>query len=237
MNKTKILCTVCARRGSKRLKSKNFLSFLNKPLIFYTLKIADISNLYTDIVVSTDCKKIASYTKKNFKNFIIRKRSRNLSHDKASKIDVIKDALSYCEKIKNERYDYIMDLDVTSPMRQVSDLKKSINLIKKKKFDNIVSVVESRKSPYFNIIERKKNGKFFRVKNRPFKWINRSQDSPKTYSLNASIYIWRNKALKKFKTIYDGNLGIYLMKEESQFDIDTKTDFKIVEYLYKLKLK
>ena len=61
--------------------------------------------------------------------------------------------------------------------------------------------------------------------------IYRRQEAPVTYDCNASIYIWTRKSLLNFKSFYDGNTALYEMPESRSWDIDSKFDFKIVEYL------
>ena len=63
MNK-KFLCLILARGNSSRLKNKNILNFLGKPLIYYTIKAVQNSNIFSKIMVSTDNKKIAELSKK-----------------------------------------------------------------------------------------------------------------------------------------------------------------------------
>ena len=128
----KILCTICARAGSKGLKNKNIINFFNKPLIYYTIRQAKLSRQFTNIVVSTNSKKILKLSKKYGADCWYL-RSKKLSNDYASKVDVIIDTLVNAEKKFKIKYDLIMDLDVTSPLRNVQDIKKSIKLLKNKK--------------------------------------------------------------------------------------------------------
>ena len=51
-----ILCTICARKGSKGIKGKNLLKIKNKSLIFYTIDQAQKIKSINDIVISTDLK-------------------------------------------------------------------------------------------------------------------------------------------------------------------------------------
>ena len=82
-------------------------------------------------------------------------RSTNLSKDNTPKIDVIKDALLKAEKYYDKKFDCIFDLDITSPLRKISDLKDAYEVFKKNKSDNLFSITSSKKNPYFNIIEKK----------------------------------------------------------------------------------
>jgi len=128
----KILCTICARKGSKEIKNKNIIKFNGKPLITHTINQAKKINIFNKIVCTSDSKKILNIAKKLDLDFLI-KRSKKLSSGSAAKIDVIKHALILSEKHFKCKFDYIVDLDVTAPLRSILDIKKSINFIKKKK--------------------------------------------------------------------------------------------------------
>ena len=65
MIKKNILCTICARKGSKGLKNKNFLNLLGKPLIVHTIDQAKKVKFLTKIVVSSNSKKIKDRKKQS----------------------------------------------------------------------------------------------------------------------------------------------------------------------------
>lgn len=221
-----ILCTICARKGSKGLRNKNIKFINKKPLILYTIEQAISSKVFKHIVVSTDCKKIQKIAVKNgCQSWFLR--SKNLSGDKVSKIDVIKNAFKLSEKKFNIRYDFVVDLDVTSPLRNIKDIKDAVSLFENKKYDNLISVCNSRKNPYFNIL------RFFNKKLKPVinkKKFIRRQDAPKTFDANASIYIWKRKIILQKKTLFNKNTGIYVMPQSRSIDIDNKDDFDYVKY-------
>lgn len=226
----KILCTICMRENSKGIKNKNFKSLNGKPLLYYTISKAFKSKLFNEIVVSSDSKKILLLSKKNgIKNLI--KRPKNLANDKSGKVPAIKHALLTTQKRLKKKFDYVVDLDVTCPIRSISDIKKSFNKFIKSKSDNLVSVNVSRKNPYFNIIEKKKS-RIELVKKISSKVLRR-QDAPKTYDLNASIYIWKSSSLVKKPSIFQKKTEIYVMPQSKSFDIDDKIDLKITKLFLK----
>ena len=126
-----ILCTICARSNSKGLKNKNFINLNNRPLISYTIETAKKINFFSKIVLSSDSKKIYKLNTKYKLDYLIN-RSKKLSGDKVGKVKVIQDALKKSEKKFNIKFDYIFDLDVTSMLRNKSDIiasfKKMIEL-------------------------------------------------------------------------------------------------------------
>lgn len=222
----KILCVICARQGSKGLKNKNLLDFFGKPLIKHTLDQALKIKKIHGIVVSTDSKKISNIVGQKYSWFL---RSRKLSGDRISKIKVIIDALLKSEKKHKTSYDTVLDLDVTSPLRLTTDIYKSIQLFKKKNYDNLFSVTYASKNPYFNMVEKKKNKIFLSKKN---KITTSRQMAPTVYEMNAAIYIWKKNILLKDKKLFGNNTGLYIMPKNRSIDIDTKLDYKISKFLY-----
>ena len=127
-----------------------------------------------------------------------------------------------------------MDLDATSPLRNIHDITKSLAIFRASKYKNLVSISSSKKNPYFNMIEKKFDKKYDIVKKFKKK-LTRRQDTPKVYDINASIYIWSRKSILNQKKIITNQTGAYLMPSERSIDIDSYLDWKIVEFLLKKK--
>ena len=155
-------------------------------------------------------------------------RSKKLSGDNVSKIEVIKDAVLKSEKKHNCKYTYIIDLDVSSPLRNMDDMINSYKKFIQNKYENLFSVTEASKNPYFNMIENK--NKFVKIVNYKKKYYSR-QKAPKVYSMNASIYLWKKSTLFSKNPLFNKKTGIYIMPKERSFDIDDIIDFKIVRCL------
>jgi len=195
--------------------------------MWYTINAATKSKIFTDIVVSSDSDKILKVAKSlGVSNLIYRKKI--LSKSKTSKILVIRDCLKKMEINKNKEYDLIFDLDVTSPLRIVEDIKEAKKVFIKNRYDILVSGTEARSNPYFNAVKKTTNG-VVPVINMQRK-ITCRQDAPNVYDLNASIYIWRRKALLKKNDLWGKKTGLYVMPFERSWDIDTKNDFKVVNF-------
>ena len=150
-----ILCLICARAGSKAIKNKNLIKIKNKRLIDYTINQAKKSKIFNHVVVSTDSIVIKKHAlKKKVLCWFLR--PQKLANDTASKIEVIRHGLIESEKKLGKRFEIICDLDVTSPLRNISDINKAFKFFIKKKYDILFSVCEAKKNPYFNIVEKKK---------------------------------------------------------------------------------
>lgn len=226
-----ILLTIACRGGSKGVKNKNIRDLLGKPLIAHTIEQAQNWGRATKIVVSTDSPEIAEVAKKAGA-LVPFERPAELATDAAGKLPVIRHALNECEKIYGERYDLIVDLDATSPLRHRDDLENCYKIFTENKLSTLYSVVKAHKNPYFNMVELDSNGRPHLCKQLPA-GVKRRQDAPPVYNMNASIYFYARDFLKDEKNVspFSDNSMIYEMDELSAFDIDREIDFQIVELI------
>ena len=225
------LCTICARSGSKGVPNKNIKKIAGKPLIQHTIEQAKKSKVFSDIIVSSDCKKILKIAEKLGVHAL--KRTNQLSKDFVGKVDVIRDAAIKAQKMLDKKFDNVIDLDVTSPLRQVSDIHNSFKKFQNGNYQNLITGCVARKNPYFNMIEIKKN--VLSISKRTNKKIYSRQKSPQVFEMNASIYIWKNKALMNKSNLVTSKTAFYEMPEERSIDIDTMLDWKIVSFLMEKK--
>jgi len=228
---SKILCTICARGGSKGVKNKNIKELNGKPLIAYTIEQAKDLGLFDHIVVSTDSDVIASIAQE-YGAEIFFKRSADMASDTAGKLDVIRDAFIRSEEYYHTSFDYLIDLDATAPLRNVEDIINSFKQFQENDNDNLITAMPGRRSPYFNLVEQNKEGKVYLSKTLDSAIVRR-QDAPKSYDMNASIYIWKRDAILNEKSLFLEKTGLYVMPEERSIDIDTELDYKFVEFLMK----
>lgn len=224
-----VLCTICARGGSKGVKNKNIKKLNGKPLIAYTIEQAKASNLFQHIVVSTDSDEIAEIAIQ-YGAEVFFKRSAEMASDTAGKLDVIKDAFIRSEEHYNKTFEYLIDLDATAPLRSVEDIIGSFEQFKENNNDNLITAMSSRRSPYFNLVEQDKEGKVYLSKKLD-NIVVRRQDAPKSYDMNASIYIWKRDVILNENSIFLEKTGLYIMPEERSIDIDTELDYKFVDFL------
>ena len=228
-----VLCTICARGGSKGVKGKNVRELCGKPLIAHTIEQAIASNLFEHIVISTDSDLIAEAAVK-YGAEVFFKRDATMASDTAGKLDVIKDVFLKSEEHYGRKFDYEIDLDATSPLRDVSDITNSFEQFLRDDNDNLITAMPSRRSPYFNLVEIYPDGHVTLAKTLP-NAILRRQDAPKTYDMNASIYIWKREVLLNNDTLFLPKTGLYVMDEDRSIDIDCELDFKFVEFIMKEK--
>jgi len=228
------------RGGSQGLKNKNFKLINGKPLMYYTIKQAVDSKIFDKIMVSTDSKKILKYAKSYGVDawFI---RPKKFSNNSSSKVAAIKHAFKESEKFYGKKFEFIVDLDATSPLRNVKDIIGAYRNFIKKKADILITGSQSRHNPYFNIVEVV-NGRV-QIAKELKKNVFRRQDAPKTFDMNASIYIWNRKTLINSKSVNEvlergvkSKTVLYEMPESRSIDIDSELDFKLVEFLLKKKI-
>jgi len=230
-----ILLTICARGGSEGVKNKNIRKLGRYPLIAHTIRQAKKWGRANRIVVSTDSANISDVSR-DFGAEVPFVRPAELATSEAGKVDVIKHALKTCEDIYNEQYSIVVDLDPTAPVRDSKDLDSALKLFEEERPKTLMSVVRSRKNPYFNMVEVDDSNRVSLSKPVNTSIMSR-QKAPIVYSLNASIYIYDRKFLTSTGTscMTDDSI-MYEMSEESSIDIDREIDFRFVEYLVREKL-
>ncbi len=229
---SKILCTICARGGSRGIKGKNYRLLSGKPLIVHTIEIAKKWDRFDDIALSTDSEEIIRIAQE-YDIIIPFKRPPRLSGDNIGKVEVIKHLVKFLIK-KNKKYDTIIDLDVTSPLRTIEDIEKAYKKFKEENSDIVYSVCKANRNPYFNIVELDKMNIPRLCKNIGYPVYSR-QKAPKVYDINNSIYIYKTDFLLNTKTIHGEKASIYIMPAERSIDIDTELDLQIAECIMNKK--
>lgn len=126
-NDKKFIAVIPARGGSKGLPGKNIKELCGKPLIVYTIETALKSKIFDKVIVSTDSLEIAEIAKKAGAEIPFL-RPKELATDTADSMDVLIHAIKFLEE-KGEKFDYIMKLQPTSPLRTEEDIRKSVKLL------------------------------------------------------------------------------------------------------------
>jgi len=223
-----ITCVIGARGGSKGLSGKNVRPLLGKPLIGWSIEQALKCPEISRVVVSTDSSEIAAVARAHGAEtpFL---RPEALASDTAGKWQVWQHALQACEEYYNSPIDIFVDLDCTSPLRDVEDISKAIQQFKTSKVDAVFSVCEARKNPYFNMLEIE-NGCQRICKSLP-KPIVRRQDAPKVFEHVASIYVLSPDYLRTGTGLLSGCTQGYDIGAAKSLDVDSQFDFELIEYL------
>jgi N-acylneuraminate cytidylyltransferase/CMP-N,N'-diacetyllegionaminic acid synthase len=225
-----ILLTICARGGSKGVPGKNLKTLNNKPLIAHSIEQAKNWGSASDIIVSTDSQDIAEIARQ-FNISVPFLRPDNLAKDDSPKLPVIQHALKFMENNNPKQYELVIDLDPTSPLRNTEDIEACYQKIKdNKQLNNVFTVCEADKNPYFNMVELDEKGHAHLCKQLDNE-TTRRQDAPPVYEMNASIYAYRKDFLLNTTSIFSDKTGVVVMPPERSVDIDRPIDFKFVEFL------
>jgi len=231
-----MLITICARGGSKGIPKKNIRDLNGKPLIQYTYDHAlafgkwleKEHQISSEIALSTDSEEI-KLVSENFGLTTKYTRPDFLANDTAGKLDAIKDVLLFEEKQFNTTFQYILDLDVSAPMRTLEDLKAAFEIfIENDETENLYSVSEANKNPYFNMVEENESGYFTLSKAR--EQVLSRQKAPKVYEMNASFYFYKREFYDKEKLYLFDKSKVFAMNHLS-FDLDHMNDFDYLEFL------
>ena len=229
----KTIITVCARGGSKGVKGKNVRDMNGLPLIAYTLRQARAFAGVDGFAVSSDSDAILAIAEKE--GFLVVKRPDELATDTAAKIPVIRHCVETAEKILGKTFDLCIDLDCTSPLRDVADIEAVVKLLSNPEVPNVITAMPARRSPYFNLIEKSPEGRIQLAKKLD-KPVVRRQDAPECFDMNASIYGWKREVLMKENTLFLPGTALHVMPEERSIDIDSELDFQIVEMIMKKRM-
>lgn len=224
-----ILGLIPARGGSKGLLRKNIKPLLGKPLIAWTIEQALASKYLDRVVVSTDDKEIAEISIK-YGAEVPFVRPKELAENDAKGIDVVLHAIDWFkEDDKQKKYDLIMLLQPTSPLRTTEDIDKAIELLFLKEAKTIVSVCEVDHHPLWeNTLHEDGCMKNFirqEIMNK-----NR-QELPVYYRLNGAIYLAYYNCIKEQKSFFGEKTFAYIMPKVRSVDIDDEIDFKLAEIL------
>jgi CMP-N-acetylneuraminic acid synthetase len=223
----KYIGLVCARGGSKGLPRKNTRLLDGIPLVGWSINTTKLVKRITKTIVSTDDEETAKVAIKMgaLVPFI---RPEKLSKDHSSEWLVWRHALTYLMENGDKNVDALVIVPPTAPLRTPQDIDNCINEFEKGDVDVVITVSDSRRSPYFNMIKKNKDG-FTSLVIPPKKTIIRRQDVPEVYDMTTVAYIVRAQFILENNGIFEGLVRSVHIPPERAIDIDTMMDFKIAE--------
>ena len=227
--------TVCVRKGSKGLPGKNLLKIDGMPLYAWAIRQAEEIGLFSEIIVSSDEPLILNSAKKFGATFIV-ERPIELAGDNASKPETIKHAVESCENATGKQFSVIVDLDATSPLRSINDIRGTVELLERENVSSVITVTSSARNPYFNVVEISESGHLGVVKTHESHFLSR-QTAPRTYDMNAAVHAWQRNPLFLSPMVFYEDTKFFEMPQERSHDIDTEVDFKVVSFLFGLNKK
>ena len=230
INGEKVLAVIPARAGSKRLPNKNILMLNEKPLLAWSIE-AGLKSKYVDrVIVSTDEIGISEIAK-DWGAEVPFLRPPELSNDTATTVDTILHAINQTEK-ENEKFDYILLLQPTSPLRTSAHIDDSIELLIERSADSVIGVTKvSHPIEWTNTLPENLSMDNFISRDAYF---TRSQDFTQRYQINGAIYfIKKSKLIESGRMISDDQSIAYIMDRHSSIDIDDEFDFLLAETVFK----
>lgn len=226
---TSRLCTVCARGGSKGVANKNLAVMAGRTLVGHSIRQARLSGLFEMIGCSSDSEAILEAARAEGADLLIR-RPPEMATDTAGKLQVLQHALGEAERASGRTFDTYVDLDATSPLRTIDDIRAAVALLESSGAPAVITGAPARRSPYFNLVEERPDGTVGLAKTSRTP-ILRRQDAPRCFDMNASIYVWAVAAFKADARVFYDDTRLYEMPEERSIDIDSPLDLEIVRML------
>jgi CMP-N-acetylneuraminic acid synthetase len=221
----KTFAFIFARSGSKGVPGKNIRNLAGKPLLAYSIAMAQNIDEISRVFVSTDDQDIANIGIKYGAEII--NRPVELAQDDSPEWLAWKHAIEWLENRK-EYFDCFVSLPTTSPMRNKSDVTRCLNLLDEQT-DIVITMTNASRSPYFNMVSEQDGYVKLLVENECE--YSRRQDTPTAYDMSTVAYVTRPDFIKNNNKVFDGKVKASKVPKERAIDIDDELDFKIAEML------
>jgi len=220
------LAVIPARGGSKRLPRKNIRNLVGHPMLAYTIQAAQLAEGVTDYLVSTEDEEIRDAALK-YSAPVPFLRPDSLAGDKVRNMEVIRHALDFMEEQTGSRYDAIILLQPTSPVRDPKHIDEAISLLATSGMDTVAAV----KGPFKKrdpIIKAIRDGVLE-------SYCGAGNDHEAFYTYNAALYgMKRSYFVETGKHISEKQAPL-IMDQYHSIDVDTEADFDVAEvYVKKL---
>jgi pseudaminic acid cytidylyltransferase len=219
------IAIIPARKGSKRIPGKNIKLFYGKPIIYYAIKKAEESGLFSKILVTTDSKKIANISKK-FGASVEFIRPKYLSNDKAGTIQVISHAVNYLRK-KNLFYNYVCCIYPATPLINLKKFKICYKILNSNKFNYVFPVSKFHKT---------NNTYLLLNKNRTVKEKIETEKKifyPFFYNDTGQYYWGKFSSWLNKKKLFTSKSKVIFLSKNDFVDVNTLKDWIDLENLYK----
>lgn len=219
------------RGGSKSIPLKNIKDICGQPLVYWVMDAAINCRYIDKVYISTDSEII----KEKVLEYIHNKKSNNnvekiecIGRSESTATDEASTESAMIEFSEEYLFDNIVLIQATSPLLTTADLDNAFAKYLSNKYDSLLSVVEQKRF----IWREEKNGSVqsvnYNPSNRP-----RRQEFKGFLVENGAFYITKRELLLRTKTRISGDIGYYLMTEETYFELDEPSDWIIIEKLMK----
>lgn len=224
----KSLCIIPARGGSKRIPRKNIKPFMGKPIMAYSIEAAMKSELFDEVMVSTDDEEFAEVARQ-YGASVPFFRSEATANDYATTVDVLLEVIE-TYKQRGKEFDAICCLYSTAPFVTPNRLKEAYSKLTDK-VDACFTMVE-----YSYPIQRSlRINEIGQVEMKyPEHLKSRTQDLEKVYHDAGQFYFVKTKTLIEEKTVWCKRTAPLVLSELEVQDLDTLTDWQLAEIKYEL---
>ena len=227
--KNRILGIIPARGGSKTIPKKNIRPLLGKPLIAYTIEVTLKSDLLDRVIVSSDDEETIEIAKK-YGAEVPFVRPKELALDTTPMVPVLQHAVNFLEERENIKFDYVLLLQPTAPLRLVEDINNALNKLIETGADSVISVCQVD-SFHPILMKRIENDLILPFCIEEKEGTRRQDYRPPAYMRNGAIYAVKRDVLMNEGSLWGEISRPYIMPPERSVGIDNELDFKLVEIL------
>lgn len=223
-----VIAIITARGGSKRIPRKNIKEFMGKPMIAYAIEAAKGSEIFDEVMVSTDSEEIADVAK-IYGASVPFMRSDKTANDFATTFDVLEEVINEYKK-QGKNFDDLCCIYPCVPFLTLKTLRDAFKAMKEAKADALQPVC--RYPAPVEWAMKIENG-FLMPNDREAQKI-RSQDLIPKYFDVGMFYFCKIDVMFAEKTLIPKRTSAYIIDESECQDIDTPNDWKIAEMKYKM---
>ena len=224
----KVLAIIPARGGSKGIPGKNLKKIEGRSLIEHAFDCAREAKSPLTVVLSTDDAEILQHGRQMGIELV--ERPAELATDQAKVIDAIKHCLHQMESRKGARYEIVVLLQPTSPIRNGEDLDAVLRLFDRPEVESVISVVSANEVHPARMYEMADN-KLVPLDKR-YETANRQIIRP-VYYRNGCFYAIRRETMLRENTLMPQNKTPYVMPASRLCNIDEPVDLIIAKALVK----
>lgn len=226
------LAIIPARGGSKRLPGKNIMDFQGKPMIAWTIEAALETNLFDEVLVSTDDEEIAAISKKYGATVPFLRKDHADDHSTVSQ--ATRAALHQMEEYEGKEYLTVVQLMANCPIRSSNTIRKQVDAFENSQERN--SLLSGIRYGMFNpwwAHKKTDDGSYQRIF-KDFDANMRSQDLPELICPTGATWISSRKNLIAYDTFYSPGYQFYEVDWREGVDIDDQADLKLAQVAFQL---